>query len=218
MMKALIVDGKTPPRVREIGEPVIRSPYDAICENLYCATCTGTDLHIIHGIFSVPVTYPTVIGHESVARVVEVGEKVRSFRPGDLVTRVGAHPMEEGLNAHWGGMSQLGLAKDHLTMRLDGLPEAECRPYRVNNRIPEGLIDPVDATMIITWRETLSYVTRMGVAGGARVLVSGSGANGLSIARMALLRGAAHVCMVGSGTRRQNAGGLELSGYLDYRD
>ena len=37
-----------------------------------------------------PIQYPTILGHESVGRVIEVGKKVKNFHCGDLVTRVGA--------------------------------------------------------------------------------------------------------------------------------
>ena len=44
----------------EVGE------YDALCDLLYGATCTGTDQHLIAGRFPWPVQYPTILGLESV--------------------------------------------------------------------------------------------------------------------------------------------------------
>jgi len=54
-------------------------------------TICGTDLHILKG--DVPeVRLGTVLGHEAVGEVVEVGGDVRSIRPGDrvLVSRITA--------------------------------------------------------------------------------------------------------------------------------
>jgi threonine dehydrogenase-like Zn-dependent dehydrogenase len=218
LMKVAVANGDGGLNVREVDPPKIVGPYDALCENLFCATCTGTDWQIINGTFPHPVEYPTVLGHESVARVVEIGTSVRAFKVGDLVTRVGFVSENPSLHSHWGGMSQLAIARDHLTMRLDGAPRPDYGRYRVNWRIPEGLIEPEDATMIITWRETFSYAKRLGIRKGSRVLVSGSGANGFSIGRQALNLGAAYVCLVGNIDRANTAQALAFSEYLDYKD
>lgn len=216
-MKALVIERPEVLAVREIPIPEI-GEYDALCELLYGATCTGTDLHIIHGNFGIPIDYPTIIGHESTGRVLRCGSKVRNYKPGDLISRVGAPAaLGIGLNTSWGGMAQYGVARDHLAMKEDGCDPALWDAYRVNNVIPEGLIDPLDATMIITWRETLSYVKRMGVGPGQRILVSGSGANGCSIARQAINMGA-EAYMIGSGSRKYMKDKLGFTEYLDYRD
>jgi len=216
-MKVAIVDGKKSPVISNVPEPKIQSPYDVICENIYCATCTGTDLHLIRGTFPHPIIYPSILGHEGVGRVIEVGSKVRAFKIGDLITRVGA-PETEELSVCWGGISEFGVARDHFTMRMDGLPESEYSAYKVNWHVPDGIISEIDATMIITWRENLSYVMRLGISAGSRVLISGSGASGLGLARMAVLQGAGYVCLVGGKARKKNAESLGISEYLDYRD
>jgi L-iditol 2-dehydrogenase len=215
-VKALVIPRPGALEVRDVPEPSM-GPYDARCEMLYGATCTGTDLALIDGRFHADViAYPAVLGHESVGRVLAVGAKVRAFRPGDLVTRVYTRPTG-GLSLCWGGMCEFGLACDYRAMRLDGLPRAQWDKYRINLVIPEGIIDPMGATMMITWRENLSFVNRLGVGPGARALISGSGANGLSIAAFCALKGAETV-VVGSGARRDAALALGVAGYADYRD
>jgi threonine dehydrogenase-like Zn-dependent dehydrogenase len=201
--------------VTDIPRPVVGN-YDVLCELLYGATCTGTDQHLIAGRFPWPVSYPTVLGHESVGRVIEVGAKVRHLRTGDLVTRVGCPPAPDGAFAvNWGGFAEFGVAKDHWAMRADGLPAAEWRPHRINQIIPPE-IDPRAATMIITWRETLSYLTRMGVGSGAATLVIGSGGNGLAFVSHAANAGAAHVVMLGSPKRQAAALTAGATSYVDY--
>ena len=192
--------------------------YDVLCDLLYGATCTGTDQHLIEGRFPWPVSYPTVLGHESVGRVIAIGSKVRHFREGDLVSRVGMPPDPNGTyHVNWGGFADYGIAKDHWAMRADGLPASAWASYRVNQVIPAD-VDPRVATMIITWRETLSYLTRLGIRSGTTVLIVGSGGNGLSFASHALNAGADQVTMIGSASRKAAAHAAGVTTVVDYRD
>ena len=94
-MKAAIIEKPGVLTVKEIPMPQV-GEYDALCDLLYGATCTGTNQHLIAGRFPWPVRYPTILGHESVGRVVEVSAKVRYFKVGDLITRVGAPAAPDG--------------------------------------------------------------------------------------------------------------------------
>lgn len=213
-MKAAIIERPGVLIVKELPVPEV-GEYDALCDLLYGATCTGTDQHLIAGRFPWPVQYPTILGHESVGRVVQVGAKVRHFKVGDLITRVGAPPVDE-YSVNWGGFAEYGIARDHRTMMTDGVDQSQWGGYRVNQVIPPG-IDPAGATMFITWRETLSYLTRMGVGAGASVLVVGSGGNGLSFVAHAANAGAAQVVVLGSAERAAEARAVGATGYVDYR-
>lgn len=216
-MKAAIVEQPGSLVVRDIPMPAV-GDYDVLCDLLYGATCTGTDQHLIAGRFPWPVTYPTVLGHESVGQAVTVGKKVRHFREGDLISRVGA-PADPGgaYQVNWGGFAEFGIARDHWAMRADGLPTSDWVPYRVNQVIPPD-IDPRAATMIITWRETLSYTTRLGIRPEASVLIVGSGGNGLSFAAHAANAGAGWVTMMGSHNRKAAAHAAGATNYVDYRE
>lgn len=114
--------------------------------------------------------YPGILGHESVGRVVAVGEKVTSFSVGDLITRVGA-PETQAVSAIHGGFAQYGVARDWQAMQRDGLDEGLWQKARVNKVVPGDIPERV-APMIITWRETLSYAQRFGVEKGMQVLVA----------------------------------------------
>lgn len=215
-MKAAVVEKPGVLTVRDVPMPQA-GPYDCLCELLFGATCTGTDQHLIAGRFPWPIRYPTVLGHESVGRVVEAGAKVRNFRRGDLIARVGMpEPPGGQLSVSWGGFAEYGVAHDHEAMRQDGLPSAQWGGYRANKVIPAE-VDPAGATMFITWRETLSYVMRMGVGKGSTLLVIGSGGNGLSFAAHASNRGAARVAMVGNAAREAAARRCGVKDYFDYR-
>src|SRR5213075_1716327 len=72
-----------------VPDPVIREPTDAIVR-IDSSTICGTDLHILKG--DVPEVKPgTILGHEAVGTVVEVGAAVTTLRAGDRVHRVVHH-------------------------------------------------------------------------------------------------------------------------------
>ncbi len=216
-MKAGIIEKFGSIVVRDIPDPDL-GDYDALCQLLYGATCTGTDSHIIDGTFPWISPLPTVLGHESVGRVVALGKKVRNYRVGDIVTRVGTPPCPSvGISVTWGGFAQMGVAKDHWAMCADGLPANQWSSSRWNQIVPAG-VDPKVAPMFTTWRETLSYMQRMGVRAGASVLVVGSGGNGLSYAAHAVNLGAACVAMAGSAALADAAKAkTKLHIYVDYK-
>ncbi len=216
-MKAAMIEKPGVLAIHEIPQPAV-GDYDALCEILYGATCTGTDQHLLFGRFPWPVNYPTVLGHESVGRVVQVGAKVKTYKVGDLISRVGTLPAADGaFDINWGGFAEFGIARDHVAAKADGVPEAEWGGYRVNQVIPTD-IDPAAATMMITWRETLSYLTRMNAVGpGKDVLVLGSGGNGLSFLAHSVNLGA-RAAMLGSDSREATAKALGAADYFSYKD
>lgn len=215
-MKAAIVEKPGVLVVREIDSPQV-GEYDALCQMLFGATCTGTDTHLIDGCFPWPPNYPTILGHESIGRVIEVGSKVRYLKVGDLVTRVGTPaPPDSGLEAHWGGFAEYGIAKDHRAMKEDGLSQEEWRSFRINQVLPID-VDPAAATMMITWRETWSYISRMGVGTGSRVLILGSGGNGLAFTAHAKNLGATQIIVIGQVARRETTLQAGATEYFDYK-
>ncbi|NLF28398.1 MAG: alcohol dehydrogenase catalytic domain-containing protein [Clostridiales bacterium] len=213
-MRAAVATVDRTLEVQTVPIPEI-GPYDALVKLTYGATCAGTDQRVIDHGHPRPLRYPGILGHESVGRVLEVGEKVTSFKPGDLIARVGV-PETAEMGACWGGFAQYGVARDWRAMRDAGLGEELWRKARVNRVIP-GDIPERAAPMIITWRETLSYATRIGVREGARALVLGSGANALAFIGHAAFAGAS-VSAMGGASREQSARAAGAGGYVDYRD
>jgi len=216
-MKAALLEQLGLLTVREVADPEV-GPYDALCQLLYGATCSGTDLHLIEGRLSWAIDCaPTILGHESTGRVIAVGERVRHYQTGDLVTRVGAPPAADGsYSSTWGGYAELGVARDHWAMKEDGLPAEEWGGATVNQIIPADF-DPRACPMITTWRETLSYITRMGVGPEHRVLILGSGGVALSYAAHAAHLGARRIDVVGNRARRDVAVQAGATHYFDYR-
>src|SRR5579864_6958811 len=82
-MKALVYGGPGERAWTSVPDPSIIEPTDAIVR-IDSSTICGTDLHILKG--DVPETTPgTVLGHEAVGTVVEVGSAVTTIAPGDRV-------------------------------------------------------------------------------------------------------------------------------------
>jgi threonine dehydrogenase-like Zn-dependent dehydrogenase len=82
-MNAVVFHGVGDIRLEDVPEPIIQQPTDAIIEVTSSAIC-GTDLHFVRG--TVPGMRPgTILGHEAVGIVADIGSDVRNFRVGDRV-------------------------------------------------------------------------------------------------------------------------------------
>ncbi|MFE2101642.1 zinc-dependent alcohol dehydrogenase family protein [Streptomyces sp. NPDC059468] len=82
-MKGFVFHGPGEASWQDVPDPAVKEPTDAIVK-VGVATICGTDLHILKG--DVPEVRPgTVLGHEAVGEIVEVGGDVRTVRPGDRV-------------------------------------------------------------------------------------------------------------------------------------
>ena len=82
-MKALVYHGPGLRSWEEKPDPTIQDPTDAVVR-IDSATICGTDLHILKG--DVPQVEPgTILGHEAVGTVVEIGDAVTTLEPGDRV-------------------------------------------------------------------------------------------------------------------------------------
>ena len=82
-MKALVYKGPNQKAWEEVSNPKITKPTDAIVKITKTTIC-GSDLHILKG--DVPETIAgTVLGHEGVGIIEEVGSAVKNFKKGDAV-------------------------------------------------------------------------------------------------------------------------------------
>jgi len=82
-MKALVYHGPGQRSWDTVADPGIVDPTDIVVR-ITCSTICGTDLHILKG--DVPETVPgTVLGHEAVGIVEEIGAGVTSVDVGDRV-------------------------------------------------------------------------------------------------------------------------------------
>lgn len=81
-MKAVVFHGVGDIRLETVREPKIKLPTDALIRITASAIC-GTDLHFIRG--TIELEPGTVLGHEAVGVIEELGKDVRNFKVGDRV-------------------------------------------------------------------------------------------------------------------------------------
>ena len=82
-MRALTWQGKRDVEVREVPDPVIQEPTDAIVRITTTAIC-GSDLHL-YEVLGAYLNPGDVLGHEAMGIVEEVGSEVPHIAPGDRV-------------------------------------------------------------------------------------------------------------------------------------
>ncbi|HET9743304.1 MAG TPA: zinc-dependent alcohol dehydrogenase [Terriglobales bacterium] len=82
-MKAIVFHGIGDIRLDNVAEPKLQKPNDAIVRLTASAIC-GTDLHMIRGTMP-DMKAGTILGHEGIGIVEEVGSAVRNFKRGDRV-------------------------------------------------------------------------------------------------------------------------------------
>jgi alcohol dehydrogenase len=142
-MKGLVYHGPGQRAWEEVPDRHIAQPTDAIVR-IDTSTICGTDLHILKG--DVPTCKPgTILGHEAVGTITEVGSAVTSVTPGDRVlvsciTSCGrcdyckeGHPGQ----CTGGGGWIFGHLIDGLQAEYARVPFADTSVYKV----PDGLSD-----------------------------------------------------------------------------
>ncbi len=81
-MEALTFEGPDRVELKDVPQPQIEEPTDVLVRVTMSAIC-GTDLHIFRG--QIPVPAGTVLGHEFVGTVEEVGSAVHRLKPGQRI-------------------------------------------------------------------------------------------------------------------------------------
>lgn len=176
-------------------------PLDAICRPLVVAPCTS-DVHTVwEG--AIGDRHDMILGHEVVGQVVEVGELVKDFKPGDKVIAPAITPdwgsleAQDGFSMHSGGMLagwKFSNFKDGVFAEFFHVNEADANLAH----LPEN-VDPVDAVMLCDMIPTGFHGVELAdVQFGDNVCVIGIGPVGLMTVAGANLRGAAKVFAVGT--------------------
>lgn len=81
-MKALTFNGKQTIKYEPVPDPQLKTSKDVIVKVLLSAIC-GSDLHVYHE-RETGLDYGTVMGHEFVGEIVEVGREVKFFQKSDV--------------------------------------------------------------------------------------------------------------------------------------
>jgi alcohol dehydrogenase len=198
-MKALVYHGPGERAWEDVPDPQLQEPTDAIVR-IDSATICGTDLHILKG--DVPEVKPgTILGHEAVGTVVEVGAAVTTIEPGERVlisciTSCGRCSFckdgRYGLCTGGGGWI-FGHTVDGLQAELARVPFADTSVYKV----PEGLADED----VLFLADILPTAFEVGVLNGRvqpgdTVAVVGAGPIGLAAIMTAKLFTPRHIVAI----------------------
>ena len=209
-MKAVVFHGIGDIRLDTVPEPKIEHPMDAIVRLTASAIC-GTDLHMIRGTFS-GMLPGTILGHEGVGIVEEIGANVRNLKIGDRVVipstigcgscsycRTGYYAQcdEANPNGPSAGTAFFGGPKD--TGPFQGLQAEYARiPYANVGlvKLPQGVTDD-QAIMLSDIFPTAYFGAEIAeISPGDTVAVFGCGPVGLFAIASAQLMGAGRILAV----------------------
>lgn len=176
-------------------------PMDAIVRPIAVAPCTS-DVHTVwEG--SIGERNDMILGHEAVGEVVEVGNMVKDFKPGDKVIVPAITPdwnsveAQAGFSMHSGGMLggwKFSNFKDGVFSEFFHVNDADGNLAL----LPEG-VDPAAAVMLSDMVPTGLHGSELAqVQYGDTVCVIGIGPVGLMGVAGAALKGASHIYGVGS--------------------
>jgi alcohol dehydrogenase len=198
-MKALVYRGPGKRAWETVPDPVIQEPTDAIVR-IDSSTICGTDLHILKG--DVPTVQPgTILGHEAVGTITELGSAVTTLAVGDRVLvscisscgrcsycREGHYGQCTG-----GGGWIFGHLIDGLQAEFARVPFADTSVYKV----PEALTDE----QVLFLADILPTAYEVGVLNGREepgdtIAVVGAGPIGLATIMTARLRSPARIIAI----------------------
>jgi len=207
-------------RLEDVPDPAIEQPTDAIVEITASAIC-GTDLHFVRGTLT-DMVEGTVLGHEAVGVVREVGSNVRNLVPGDRVVipstvgcgycsycRAGYYAQCDNANPNGPEAGTCFFGGPKLTGPVNGLQAQYARiPYANIGPVwlPEQVSDDA-AIMLSDIYPTAWFGCRLAEVGrGDNVLVLGAGPVGQFSITSAFQQGAARVlCVEGVPSRLEQA-------------
>lgn len=176
-------------------------PLDAILRPIALAPCTS-DVHTVwEG--AIGDRHDMILGHEAVGEVVEVGELVKDFKPGDRVVVAAITPdwgsveAQAGFSMHSGGMLagwKFSNFKDGVFAEFFHVNEADANLAH----LPDS-VDAADACMLSDMIPTGFHGAELAdIQFGDSVCVIGIGPVGLMGVAGAALRGASFIYAVGS--------------------
>lgn len=183
-MKAVQIVKPNELRIIDMEKPVIDSKNNVLIKMTAAGIC-GSDVGIYHGT-NAAATYPRIIGHEMVGKVVETGDNVKNLKAGDRViinqvTSCGhCYPCRIGRGNVCDNLAVRGVHIDGGYREFIAVPESDCY------LLPDSLSDE-DAVMIEPTTIGIQSCTRADLGKDDMLLIYGSGALGSSILKIARL-------------------------------
>jgi threonine dehydrogenase-like Zn-dependent dehydrogenase len=202
-MKALVYHGRRDVRVDTVPDPRIEEPTDAIVRMTTTAIC-GSDLHL-YEVLGPFIEEGSILGHEPMGVVEEVGAEVGDLSPGDRVVipfqiSCGTCFMcdqglqtqcettqvrEEGMGAMLFGYTKLYGSKDGGQAEYLRVPQAQYTHIKVPDGPPDERFVYLSDVLPTAW-QAVEYA---GIPDGGSVTILGLGPIGDMAARIAMHRG-----------------------------
>ena len=207
-MKGLVYKGTKQVAVEDVPDAKVQEPLDAVIRLTTTNIC-GSDLHMYEG--RTAVEEGTVLGHENMGIVEEVGSGVTQVKPGDRVSvpfNIACGTCRTCQSGWWSfctrtnpieGMDGAAYGYANMGPYDGGQAEYLRVPYADVNllHLPPGTEFENDFTMLSDIFPTGWHgVELSGFQPGDRVAVFGGGPVGLMAAHSALIRGATEVFVV----------------------
>lgn len=209
-MKAVVWHGIGDIRLDEVPDPQILDENDAIIDITRSAIC-GTDLHFVRGTMA-PMTEGTILGHEAVGVVTEVGSAVRGLTPGDRVVVASTISCGRCRYCRMGQTAQCDVANPNgpqagtcffggpsTTGPVNGLQAEKARiPWAANTLVPlPDSVSDEQAILLSDIFPTAWFGAELaGVTRGDTVLVLGAGVVGQLAIESAKRQGAGRVLVI----------------------
>jgi threonine dehydrogenase-like Zn-dependent dehydrogenase len=211
-MRAVVWHGLGDIRLDEVADPRIEQPTDAVISVTRSAIC-GTDLHMVRGTMP-DMQDGTILGHEAVGIVEQVGDQVRGLSPGDRVVacstigcgtcsycRAGYYAQCDTANPNGPAAGTCFFGGPRSTGPVNGLQAEKARiPYAMTTLVPlPETVSDDQAILLSDVIPTAWFGARLAEVGdGDTVAVLGAGVVGQLTAVAAARQGAGRVMVVDS--------------------
>jgi threonine dehydrogenase-like Zn-dependent dehydrogenase len=215
-MKAAVYEGIKKIKVTNIPDPKAESN-EVIVRMKYCGIC-GTDVHIFSG--GRKPLEGTVLGHENVGTVAEVGPGVKGWKVGDRVVVGPPGSCGECYYCLHGFPHICVHALKRTTGLSPGVDGGMAEYIRV--RYPDNMLHLIpdsvsfeDAVLFDTIGVALRGIRASRFKIGDNVVVAGAGAIGLPAVQLLKIGGASHISVIQRSEKKRKLA-LELGGDLGF--
>lgn len=186
-MKAIQIPEANVIKVLNIEEPTLDSADEVKIKVKRVGIC-GSDMHIYHGTNPL-ATYPRIVGHEVAGEVIAVGSHVTKLAPGDSVVIEPISYCGECYACRSGRpnvckeVSVFGVHEDGGMREMVVLPQKQVHKVNADIDFDEAVMaEPYTIGAQATWRGNVQE--------GQTVFIQGAGPIGITVLKLAKLRGA----------------------------